>query len=70
MRAVNQSIGRAIRHIKDYAVIILMDKRYAQTRIRNKLPGWIRNAGITDPPSFGQALQLTRTFFQNKNEVI
>lgn len=42
MRAVNQSIGRAIRHREDYASIILIDRRYASTRIQAKLPGWIR----------------------------
>lgn len=42
MRAVNQSIGRAIRHQKDYASIILMDRRYRTPRIENKLPGWIK----------------------------
>ncbi len=45
-RAVNQSVGRAIRHIKDYAAIILIDKRYAQPNIQKKLPGWIQSAGI------------------------
>ncbi|KAL7945023.1 helicase C-terminal domain-containing protein [Trichoderma barbatum] len=43
MRAVNQSIGRAIRHRGDYAAIILVDRRYGTPRIRSKLPGWIRD---------------------------
>ncbi|TWU72663.1 ATP-dependent DNA helicase chl1 [Metarhizium rileyi] len=43
MRAVNQSIGRAIRHQGDYAAIILADRRYATERIQKKLPGWIRD---------------------------
>jgi len=42
MRAVNQSIGRAIRHQKDYAAIVLVDRRFGTERIRGKLPGWIR----------------------------
>jgi chromosome transmission fidelity protein 1 len=41
MRAVNQAIGRSIRHGGDYAVIALLDARYLQPRIRAKLPGWI-----------------------------
>ncbi|KJZ73450.1 hypothetical protein HIM_07244 [Hirsutella minnesotensis 3608] len=47
MRAVNQSIGRAIRHRGDYAAIILADRRYGTARIRGKLPGWIR-AGMAE----------------------
>ncbi|KAL9031211.1 MAG: hypothetical protein Q9196_000747 [Gyalolechia fulgens] len=42
MRAVNQSIGRAIRHQKDFASILLLDRRYSTPRISNKLPGWIK----------------------------
>ncbi|GMF44983.1 unnamed protein product [[Candida] boidinii] len=42
MKAVNQSVGRAIRNIKDYAVIMLIDYRYKQTNIENKLSHWIR----------------------------
>lgn len=46
MRAVNQCIGRAIRHQNDYAAIILLDRRYELLRIQNKLPAWIRQSMV------------------------
>lgn len=43
MRAVNQSVGRAIRHADDYAAIILADARYAtDQRVWMGLPTWLR----------------------------
>jgi chromosome transmission fidelity protein 1 len=44
MRAVNQCVGRAIRHKGDYAAIMMLDRRYGTERIRGKLPGWIRGS--------------------------
>lgn len=44
MRAVNQAIGRAIRHKGDWASILLVDGRYADGRIQAKLPRWIRES--------------------------
>lgn len=41
MKAVNQSIGRAIRHVRDYACVVLLDRRYQQEQFRSQLPGWI-----------------------------
>ncbi|PNI15785.1 LOW QUALITY PROTEIN: DDX11 isoform 1, partial [Pan troglodytes] len=41
MKAVNQSIGRAIRHQKDFASIVLLDQRYARPPVLAKLPAWI-----------------------------
>ena len=38
MKAVNQSIGRAIRHQSDYAALILLDQRYGKKDIRDRLP--------------------------------
>jgi chromosome transmission fidelity protein 1 len=44
MRAVNQCVGRAIRHKNDYAAILMLDRRYGGQRIQAKLPGWIRGS--------------------------
>ncbi|KAH9864702.1 hypothetical protein J1614_010638 [Plenodomus biglobosus] len=44
MRAVNQCVGRAIRHKADYAAILMLDKRYGGKRIQDKLPKWIRGS--------------------------
>ncbi|KAF7890629.1 hypothetical protein EAF00_008944 [Botryotinia globosa] len=42
MRAVNQSVGRAIRHKGDWAGILMVDERFRGERVRGKLAGWIR----------------------------
>jgi chromosome transmission fidelity protein 1 len=42
MKAVNQCIGRAIRHVADYAAIILIDQRYQTEGVRGKIAAWIR----------------------------
>ncbi|XP_073400309.1 ATP-dependent DNA helicase DDX11 isoform X2 [Dendrobates tinctorius] len=65
MKAVNQSIGRAIRHRGDFASIILLDHRYSRPTILGKLPQWIR--GSTEVrPSFAPAFASIRKFFQMK----
>ncbi|KAJ2345210.1 ATP-dependent DNA helicase chl1 [Coemansia sp. RSA 2671] len=68
MRAVNQSIGRAIRHRNDYAAIVLLDARYAEPRIARKLPAWIvGSAGPTATASaFGPALAQVASFFKRE----
>ncbi|KAL8862465.1 MAG: hypothetical protein Q9178_000962 [Gyalolechia marmorata] len=65
MRAVNQSIGRAIRHQKDYASILLLDRRYPTPRISKKLPGWIKQ-GFNDSKAaatFPEMIQSLQDFF-------
>lgn len=41
-------LGRAIRHAKDYASILLIDRRYAKPSVRSKLPNWIK-ASLAPP---------------------
>lgn len=65
MRAVNQSIGRSIRHKDDYSLICLLDGRYAQQRIKGKLPGWIGDR-IADTHTWGQVVSATAEFFRTK----
>ncbi|RCI12699.1 hypothetical protein L249_0612 [Ophiocordyceps polyrhachis-furcata BCC 54312] len=69
MRAVNQSIGRAIRHRGDYAAIVLADRRYASARIRARLPAWIRDATGTGEGAKGMLSGLMGAlspFFRRK----
>lgn len=65
MRAVNQSIGRAIRHRGDYAAIVLVDRRYGTGRIQGKLPGWIRE-GVREAKGFKEAVGEVEGFFAGK----
>ncbi|XP_058660429.1 ATP-dependent DNA helicase DDX11 [Ammospiza caudacuta] len=65
MKAVNQSIGRAIRHQKDFASIVLLDHRYARPAIFNKLPQWIRERTQVKP-AFGSAFAELRKFHRGK----
>ena len=72
MRAVNQSIGRAIRHQNDYAAIIMLDRRYSTQRIQEKLPSWIKKGLVQDSGSkdFGQAMESINRFFEAKTKCL
>ncbi|KAF2102085.1 TFIIH basal transcription factor complex helicase subunit [Rhizodiscina lignyota] len=65
MRAVNQAVGRAIRHRGDYAVILLLDRRYGTSAIRGKLPGWIRGS-LKTGMGVREAAGEIGGFFQDK----
>lgn len=68
MRAVNQSIGRAIRHRNDYASIVLLDRRFGTDRIRGKLPGWIQGGLVKGSENEGLGQMMTKLggFFRGK----
>jgi len=65
MKAVNQCIGRAIRHKGDYASIVLIDARYSSPRIKNKLPKWI-STNLHESSSFPQFFRALVSFVKNK----
>ncbi|KAK7255379.1 hypothetical protein RIF29_28788 [Crotalaria pallida] len=73
MKAVNQSIGRAIRHINDYAAILLVDTRYACDSSKRsfshpvtKLPQWIKDRLVSSTNNYGEVHRLVHQFFKSK----
>ncbi|KAK4160519.1 ATP-dependent RNA helicase chl1 [Cladorrhinum sp. PSN259] len=68
MRAVNQSIGRAIRHRGDYAAIVLVDRRFGTERIKGKLPAWIRGGMVegSECKGLGGLMGRLGLFFRGK----
>lgn len=68
MRAVNQAIGRAIRHVNDFAAITLIDQRYTQPRIAQQLPGWIRQS-LSQPSSMAALQQQLTAFYTSRNSI-
>nr|CAD7424152.1 unnamed protein product [Timema monikensis] len=64
MKAVNQSIGRAVRHKDDYSTVLLLDQRYSQPHIQAALPSWIRPSVQTQVkfgPMLGQLVKRAVT---------
>lgn len=64
MNAVNQAIGRAVRHADDYASILLVDSRFQRSKIVSKLPDWIK-ARVRVPQDFSECFRLISTFFRS-----
>ena len=63
-RAVNQAIGRVIRHNKDYGAILLCDVRFSYPDAISRLPVWIKNH-IKTYNEFGVAHRKLILFFKN-----
>lgn len=46
-RAVNQALGRVIRHRGDWGAILLCDDRFATPSAIQQLPRWLRDSVVT-----------------------
>jgi chromosome transmission fidelity protein 1 len=64
VRAVNQSIGRAIRHREDYACVVLLDQRYASDALARRTPPAWMQPSVVRADSFGRAIVEMRQFFK------
>jgi len=75
MRGVNQSIGRAIRHVGDYACILLCDKRWgmfgtssARTKAAKALPDWIESRLVVPERNYGEIQAKLAQFFKARQQ--
>ncbi|XP_036039620.1 regulator of telomere elongation helicase 1 isoform X5 [Onychomys torridus] len=62
-RAVNQAIGRVIRHRHDYGAIFLCDHRFAYADARAQLPSWVRPY-LKVYDNFGHVIRDVAQFFR------
>ncbi|VDO43526.1 unnamed protein product [Onchocerca flexuosa] len=69
MHAINQSVGRAIRHRNDYAAIVLIDIRYKNRRIVKDLPSWIQPQ-LCHATDLDDAILRLENFFSSMNNYI
>ncbi|XP_006897013.1 PREDICTED: regulator of telomere elongation helicase 1 [Elephantulus edwardii] len=62
-RAVNQAIGRVIRHRQDFGAVFLCDHRFAHADARAQLPSWVRPF-VQVYDSFGPVIRDVAQFFR------
>lgn len=63
LRAVNQAIGRVIRHRDDYGAVILCDERFAGGDVKKRLSSWLRPQ-LTVFQEFGAGQKSLADFFR------
>lgn len=68
-RAVNQAIGRVIRHKNDYGAILLCDSRFNNYRLKNQLSSWLRDY-CTTSVKFGETVGEVCRFFKNAEKIL
>ncbi|URD77018.1 regulator of telomere elongation helicase [Musa troglodytarum] len=64
-RAVNQAVGRVIRHCHDYGAIVFCDERFAQQNWQCQMSYWLR-PHIKCYPKFGDVVFTLTRFFRDK----
>lgn len=67
IRAVNQALGRVLRHSQDYGALILCDSRFHGSAT-NSLSAWLQPL-IFKAPSFGAFMQKLVSFFRSSRVV-
>jgi regulator of telomere elongation helicase 1 len=63
LRAVNQAMGRVIRHRWDYGAVLLADERFGSQQNLRNMSRWLRDQVVTHG-SFGSAIASLTKFFK------
>ncbi|CAD7960090.1 unnamed protein product [Amoebophrya sp. A120] len=73
LRAINQTVGRVIRHQNDYGAVLLCDKRFCNHTNHSQLSSWLQGSlRLPDARneyrgSFGKAFKEVHAFFEHFN---
>ncbi|CAK74541.1 unnamed protein product (macronuclear) [Paramecium tetraurelia] len=62
IRATNQALGRVIRHVNDYGIVFLCDKRFEYTDIRKGFSEWVKTA-LKPWANDDEVLKQTKAFY-------
>ncbi|GBG30824.1 Fanconi anemia group J protein-like [Hondaea fermentalgiana] len=65
-RALNQALGRVIRHKNDFGAVIFLDARFDKPEVQRNLPKWMRGVVKTSQPIELTAKSLTEFFGRQK----
>ncbi|XP_007018074.2 PREDICTED: Fanconi anemia group J protein isoform X1 [Theobroma cacao] len=68
-RALNQALGRCIRHKFDYGAIILLDSRFQEEKNRAYISKWLRPS-VRSYESFEKSLEELRSFFRDVKDLV
>jgi regulator of telomere elongation helicase 1 len=67
-RATNQAIGRVIRHINDYGLILLVDQRFSDIKVKKYRSKWLRDIQ-TNFKDFEKAKDDITKFFEEMKKL-
>lgn len=71
IRAINQAIGRVIRHKDDYGAILFCDNRFKHKYIQKYLSSWImKHLNGANDRNFDSTLDDLRNFYQNAKQKV
>ena len=68
-RALNQAVGRCLRHRNDWGSVVLLDARFTEARAQEMLPKWLR-ARLRNAPTFRMAVNALGAFARDRRATL
>ena len=67
-RALNQALGRGIRHVNDWCAMLLLDTRHKDGSTTNKLSKWLRPRVVDYDDQYGELMHDLEKFFEKHKQ--